>query len=50
MREEEMEFFGELIGEGSGLDTVNRCYVWRILWSHVQSGDIKIINFVRLLT
>ena len=53
MREEELEFFGNLLEEHESLDTdtLNRSYVWRILWSHVQSGDVKITikHFTSLL-
>jgi len=43
MSEEEIEKFGENI---ASLDKVNRCYVWRIFWSHVKSGELKIKHFL----
>ena len=49
LRGEEIDFFGRLIGEHGSLDNVNRAYMWRILWSHVQSGDLKIDKFVSMI-
>ena len=49
LREEEIEFFGNLIeNKHDSLDSVNRWYIWRILWSHVRSGDLKIKHFMAL--
>ena len=28
---------------------MNRYYIWRILWSHVRSGDLKIKFFIALV-
>ena len=35
MSESELIYFGQIMDE---LDTVNRCYVWRILFDHVKMG------------
>ena len=49
-RDEEIEFFGQLLEmKENGLGSVNRSYIWRILWSHVKSGDLKIKHFYALV-
>ena len=50
LREEELKFFGAVLKENDSLDNVNRAYLWRILWSHVQSGDLKIKDFTTLIS
>ena len=42
MSEQELIYFGQIMDQ---LDTVNRCYVWRILFDHVKMGQLKIENF-----
>ena len=36
--------------ELDSLDNLNREYVWRILWSHVRSGDATIKYFTDILS
>jgi len=42
MSQDELKFFGAGLDK---LDTVNRCYLWRILWDHVKMGQLKIEDF-----
>lgn len=45
MSEDELRFFGDILDK---LDTVNRCYLWRILWSHVKRGRLTIDDYMSI--
>ena len=42
LSQEEINFFGTQLTEIESLDSLNRAYLWRILWSHVRSGATTI--------
>ena len=46
MQDKELQFFGGILDK---LDTVNRCYMWRILFSHVSMGKLRIDDFLPIL-
>mmetsp|Transcript_29662 Transcript_29662/g.39433 ORF Transcript_29662/g.39433 Transcript_29662/m.39433 type:complete len:171 (+) Transcript_29662:1750-2262(+) len=46
MSTDELRFFGSVLDK---LNTVNRCYMWRILFDHVKMGSLKIDDFWQVL-
>ena len=46
MSQDELDFFGSKLRE---LDTVNRCYTWRILFDHVAMGKLAPSKFLDIV-
>lgn len=45
MSVEELRFFGGILDK---FETLNRCYIWRLLWSHVKRGVLRIDEYLSI--